>query len=91
MLSSEINKFYTNTQISYEYLGDPYPILKNIYGLVEIISQALVIKSPNITFTMSNFSAMNQNLQRATRDIVNLDSTIFHKEYVDTLNAGSQE
>jgi hypothetical protein len=49
LLVDQINLFYGYTEESYQYLGDPHNVLKQVYSIVQTLQQGYVL--PNISST----------------------------------------
>lgn len=91
MLISEIGVFFKLTQAGYAYLGDPQPVLKNTYSLIQTIQQYLTLS--NVTsqqIMLANYSNLDASLQSAVNTINMLDTTTFYPQFVDEINSTNQ-
>lgn len=79
LLVAEIGSFFKLTEDGFVYLGDPQPILKDTYSIIETIQQWLTV--PNITsngILYANYSALDEGLRDVSDAISELDSTIYY-------------
>lgn len=82
LLVREIKRFFQLTEDGYVYLGDPQPILKSTYSIIETIQQWLTV--PNITtqgILSTNYSSLDDGLQYISDRISILDYSTFYPQF----------
>jgi hypothetical protein len=87
LLVGEINRFFQLTEDGYVYLGDPQPILKDTYSIIETIQQCLTV--PNITtqgILSLNYSFLDDGLQHISDEISDLDSSTFFPQFKEEIS-----
>ncbi len=86
ILKRFIISFYQESGKVYHQVGDPQPVLKNVYTYVESVQQWLSV--PNISsnnILLGNFSAINDGLLEGSKLILTLMDNIFRVRFQDNL------
>jgi hypothetical protein len=90
LLVAEIGCFFKLTEDGFVYLGDPQPILKDTYSIVETIQQWLTVS--NITskgILSANYSALDDGLQDVSDAISGLDSSTYYPQFLDEIRSAN--